>query len=373
MRRTGIANLPLHGGKCPRWLFDRMTRLSKAITEVIIHEYSQEEFLRRLTDPYWFQAFSCAIAFDWHSSGVSTTLLGALKTAVEPEEMGIAICGGKGKASKRTPDDIEKNSETFSLSTKKIENLKKSSKLAAKVDNAAVQDGFYLYHHCLIMTERGEWAVIQQGMNPQKQYARRYHWLGGEVRSFVEEPHHAICCDSTGKTLNMVAKESKGSRKACVDLAGESPEWIIRLTRQIKNGAQRTLNDFDMLPVLEMPKRHRVLLEDINLKQIRQILLRTYEEKIEDFEQLLGMRGVGPATVRSLALLSDLIYGEEPSFTDPCRYSFCLGGKDGFPYKPNLEHYEKVIETLSDSIRQAKLGNRDRLNAIKRINALINQ
>ncbi len=368
MRRSGTANLPLHGGKCPRWLFGRMVRLSGAIAEVVVHEYSQAEFLKRMSDPYWFQAFSCAIGFDWHSSGVSTTLMGALKTAIDPQELGLAVCGGKGRASRKTPEEVKASGELFSLPDRKTEHLAESSRMAAKVDNAAVQDGYRLYHHCLMMTERGDWAVVQQGMSDSAGYARRYHWLGEGIESFVEEPHSAVCCDSTGRSLNMTAVGSEASRKACVDLSQESPGWVMR---QVRKGPQRKLTEFSGLAHLKMPERHPVVVgEDVNPERIEQILLRTYEEKLGDFEQLLGMKGVGPATVRSLALLSELIYGEEPSFKDPCRYSFCVGGKDGFPYSPRLHHYDEVAETMAEAIGQAKLGRRDKLEAVKRVNSL---
>lgn len=361
MRRSGVADLPLHGGSCPRWLFDRMVRLSRAITEVMVHEHSQAEFLKRLSDPYWFQAFSCAIAFDWHSSGVSTTLTGALKAALRPEELGIAVCGGKGRAGRRTPQDIEKAGEALSLSSGKVGELKRASRLSAKVDSAAVQDGFSVYHHCLIMSERGEWIVVQQGMNPQTGYARRYHWLGEEVDGFVEEPHHAVCCDSAGRALNMVARESDESRKACVDLTKEDPRWVMNQASR-----QKTLDWFSM------PRRHEVVVgEDVDPKRVNQILLKTYERGIGSYEELLGMPGVGPATVRSLALLSELIYGEKPSWRDPCRYSFCLGGKDGFPYMPEKRHYDEVAEIMGDAIEEAKLGDRDKLGAIKRLNGFL--
>lgn len=365
MRRSGVADLPLHPGQCPKWLFTRMVQLSRAITEVIVNDYSQEEFLRRLSDPYWFQAFSCAIAFDWHSSGVTTTVLGSLKEALGPE-VGIAVCGGKGKTSRKTPQEIESIGEVFSLSTKKIEELKRASRMSAKIDSAAVQDGFNLYHHCLVMTEKGEWIVVQQGMNEETKYARRYHWLGEEVKEFVDEPHHAICCDSVNKTLNMVAHESEDSRKACVDLCTEDPNWVVG---QIASGPQKTLNDFSG-EFVRFPRRHEVITaDDVNPQRMKQILLSTYEAKIKDYEELLGMPGVGPATVRSLALLSELIYGEKPSWRDPCRYSFCLGGKDGFPYKPKLDHYDEVIITMKEAIDRAKLGEREKISAIRRLNS----
>lgn len=365
MMRSGVADLPLHGGSCPRWLFERMVPLSRAITEVIIEDYSQEEFLRRLSDPYWFQAFSCAIAFDWHSSGVTTTLLGSLKEALSDGVTGITVCGGKGKTSRKTPQEIESAGDAFSFSTKTVEDLKKASRMSAKVDSAAVQDGFGLYHHCMVLTEKGDWIVVQQGMNEETKYARRYHWLGEDVRDFVDEPHHAVCCDSVGEGLNMVAHESEESRKACVDLSKEDPEWVVR---QVPSGPQKRLFDFE---AVRFPKRHEVITaQDVNPAKMKQILLSTYESKIKDYEELLGMPGVGPATVRSLALLSELIYGEKPSWKDPCRYSFCLGGKDGFPYMPRLEHYDEVIGAMKEAVSRAKLGDRERLGTIRRLNSL---
>ncbi len=372
MQRSGIAELPLHYGNCPRWLFTRMVRLSRAIVEILVSEYSERVFLKRLSDPYWFQAFSCAIGFDWHSSGVSTTLTGALKAA-NLYDLGIGVCGGKGRASRKTPQELEALADILSLSIKATNSLKKASYMTAKVDTAALQDGFDLYHHVIFFTERGEWAVVQQGLNTDMKYARRYHWLGGSMESFVEEPHSAICSDLTGQALNLVARESRGAQRAIVDLAVENPTWTLRQLHKIRG--QTTLGDFtpsaaSSVSTFLAPRRHNIIpQEDINPKKLHQILLQTYESQVEDFESLLGVRGLGPATIRSLALLSELLYGEEPSWRDPCRYSFCVGGKDGVPYTPNLQHYDQVIETMQDLVRESKLGKREKLAAIQRLSS----
>ena len=372
MKRTGIAELPLHYGSCPRWLFENMVKLARAITEVIVYEYSQDEFLKRLSDPYWFQGFSCALGFDWNSSGVTTTVCGALKMALNPEDFGIAICGGKGKTSRKTPEEIVKIGDIFSLSSKKIESLKYSSKLSAKVDNTGIQDGFNLYHHCIIFTEKGNWAVIQQGMNPETRYARRYHWFGKKIDSFVNEPNHAICCDVKGKVLNMVAKESEASRKACVDIANEDPQNILGEIRQLKKPFQKTLNEYSNIPVLKIPRRHHVVIkEDINERSLKLILLKTYEKQVEDFEELIGMKGVGPKTLRALALTADLIYGTEVSWRDPVKYSFSVGGKDGYPYKVKPRRMKKISSILIDAVEQARIERREKLYAIRRLNEFI--
>jgi len=230
--KTGVANLPLHYGKAPPWLFKRMVELSRGIVEVLIYEYGYDELLERLADPFWFQAFGCVLGFDWHSSGLTTTVCGALKEAMNEENLGIVICGGKGKTSKKTPEEIEKFAEKLSMSTKKIDNLKYASKMAAKVDNSALQDGYSLYHHTFIFTEKSKWAVIQQGMNSENRYARRYHWLSDDIKSFIEEPESAICCDSKeNKILNMVAKKSKDVRENSVVLINEDTNSLLKYTR----------------------------------------------------------------------------------------------------------------------------------------------
>jgi len=354
--RTGYANLPLHYGHTPRWLFEEMKRLSREIIKIVIYEFGREEFLRRISDPFWFQGFSCVIGFDWHSSGTTTVTSGVLKEVIDPEEFGIGVAGGKGRASRKASKEIESIGEELSLSTKKIEELKYSSKMSAKVDNTALQDGYNLYHHIFIFTEKGEWSVIQQGLNPENKYARRYHWLSDNVKSFVEEPQSAICCDVKGKALNMVAKESKESRKASVDLVKDNPS---RLKKYFSK--QTTLFNYGF----SMPRNHHIQLK--NFKSLMNI----YEFQPRNYEELLSINGVGPKTVRALALLSDLIYGARPSWNDPVKYSFAHGGKDGMPYPVNGETMEKSIEILRTGIEEAKIGNGEKLKALRRLKDFI--
>jgi len=353
--RTGFADLPLHYGTCPRWLFERMVKLSRAVSEIIIHEYGKDEFLIRISDPFFFQSFACAIGFDWHSSGSSTTTLGALKTA-NLEDFGISVLGGKGKASRKTPKEIEKLSEIFSLSTTEIERLKYASKMSAKVDNTVLQDGFNLYHHSFIVSKDGKWATIQQGMRPDIQYARRYHWLSKKVKSFVNEPHLAICCDVKGnRVLNMTAKESEEARKASVDLVKDNP---IHLRKYFLSPTK----SHRLFKYLHMPSQHEIELK--NYKPLTQ----AYELQPKNYEELIATKGIGPKTVRALALLSQLIFGAELSWKDPCKFSFAHGGKDGYPYPVNRKTYDSSIQILSDAIKNAQLGNREEIEAIKRLN-----
>jgi hypothetical protein len=362
MQKTGIVNLPLHGGSAPRWLFSRMVKLSGAISEIVIDEYGQEEFIRRLSDPYWFQALSCVIGFDWHSSGTTTTTCGALKESINKLDVGIKICGGKGKASRKTQSEIENSN----LSTKKIEKLKYSSKMSAKVDSAVLQDSYELYHHCFIFTEKGNWAVVQQGMNSSNRYARRYHWLSGNVGSFVEEPHNAICCDEKNKnTLDMTAKESKETRKISLDIVRDNPN---HLKEYIKEPIQKTINDFDNKKIINFTMNQRHIIIDMNKRNI-QSLRKAYEIQPRDYEELVAIKGIGPKTIRSLALISELVYGTKASWRDPVKYSFAHGGKDGYPYRINKKHYDKSIEILKSAVDNANIGNKDKLYAIKRLSS----
>ena len=361
MRKTGVADLPLHYGRCPRWLFDRMTKLSGAITEVIIHEYSRDEFLKRVSDPLWFQAFGCVLGFDWHSSGVTTTVLGAMKVAIKPEGLGIAVLGGKGRASRKTQRELEGLGDAFSLPSRKIEGLKYASRMAAKVDNTAIQDSYQLYHHSFLVSEDGKWTVIEQGMNPKNRYARRYHWLSEGVESFVNEPHEGIVCDrKEDNVLNMVAGESDETRRISVDLVKDNP---TRLRRYLTG--QSTLGDFaGQIKRLHMPRSHYIINMD---KRNLETLQRVHEFQPENYEELLSIGGVGPKSVRALALISDLVYGKPASWQDPVKFSFSHGGKDGVPYKLDKPTMDKSIEVLRTGIEQAKLGSSERLQAIKRL------
>jgi len=363
MKRTGVAELPLHSGRAPRWLFERMVKLAGGITEAIVYEYGSEEFLRRLSEPCWFQAFSCVLGFDWHSSGTTTTTCGALKVALEPEKHGIVVAGGKGKTSRNTLSEIEK--ANFSLSSNSVKKLQYSSRMAAKVDNACVQDGYQLYHHCFIFTERGDWAVVQQGKTHELAYARRYHWLSEKVESFVEEPHSAICCERReGSVLDMTSKESKQARETSVDLVKDNPEHLRKYFRQ------RQLMEFcgRRVEELHMPSHHAVL--DIGGKGM-QILKKAYEIQPEDYEELVAIQGVGPKTVRALALISELVYGSKASWKDPAKYSFAHGGKDGFPYPVDRKTYDASIEILKNAVEEAKVEKKEKYQAIKRLHEFL--
>jgi len=363
MQRTGYANLPLHKGKAPPWLFKRMIRLAGAITDTLLLEYNQEEFLRRIANPYWFQAFSCVLGFDWHSSGTTTTTCGALKEALNKHNFGIKVAGGKGRVSRKAPEQIRKIGEDFLISTKKIERLVYSSRMSAKVDNSLVQDDYQLYHHVFLLTEKGKWGVIQQGMNPEHSYARRYHWLSDSVKSFVEEPQEAICCDKrTKNTLNMTAKQSREARKISVDLVKER-----NLLNYFKKPIQKTIREFSGKKniILNMPRTH--LIKNMNKINL-QTLKHAFEYQPSNYEELVAIRGIGPKIIRALALISELIYGAPPSWEDPARYSFAHGGKDGIPYPVDKEVMDESTQVLKNAIKNAKLGEKDKLNAVKRLN-----
>ena len=363
--KTGTANLPLHGGSAPPWLFKRMCLLAGEIVETLICEHGHEEFLRRISDPYWFQAFSCVLGFDWHSSGTTTVTTGALKMALSPERHGIAVAGGKGKTSTKTPSDIQRLGDTFSFSTDKVAELVRASRMSAKVDNALVQDGYQLYHHAFIFTEKGEWAVVQQGMNDS--YARRYHWLSDQVKSFVDEPHSAICSQRQEQiVLDLTAAESSENRKATLDIVRDGPSHL----RSFR--AQRSLLDYGDIspaptPELNMPRRHELIaLLDIG-KAGRKALELAYEIQPSSYEELVALRGLGPKRIRALALISELIYGASPSWKDPAKFSFAHGGKDGTPFPVDRTTYDSTIQTLHESIEEAKLEKKDMYNAIKRL------
>ncbi len=350
--RTGIANLPLHGGRAPAWLFQRMKFLAREIVIVIVEEMGPFEILKKMSDPFWFQSFGCVLGFDWHSSGVTTTVCGAVKEGISglEEELGFFAAGGKGRASRRTPTQIEKYCDAVSLDP---ERLVYSSRMAAKVDSAAVQDGYHLYHHVFFFTRGGDWAVVQQGMNSETRYARRYHWLGRDDHDFVCEPHAAVCCDSRSASLNMVAAESDQSRQATAVVACEHPD---RLVRELK-----------MTQTLTLAKHHDVKPGDFDLGRMKRILRKAYERQPQHFESLLSLEGVGPKTIRSLALIAELIYGAQPSFRDPARFSFAHGGKDGYPYPVDRENYDRSIELLNEAVRRARIGHKERLEALRRL------
>jgi hypothetical protein len=350
--RTGIAHLPLHYGKAPSWLFQRMKQLSREVILFIIDAYGTEETLSRLSDPFWFQAFGCVLGFDWHSSGVTTTVCGALKEGIRgmERELGFYIAGGKGKASRKTPQEIEEICNQRSINGTA---LIYASRMSAKVDSAAVQDGYQIYHHCFFFTSRGDWAVIQQGMNEETRYARRYHWLSTGVKDFVCEPHWAVCCDQRNKGLNLVALESEKSRQTITELSHEGPEFLITEGKKVNE--------------LYLPMEHPIPREKIHLERLEKIFLQIYEHSPKNFEQLLGLQGVGPKSLRALSLISELIHGVRPSFSDPTRFSFAHGGKDGHPYPVDRQTYDTTIEVLKRAIERARVGDREKMEAIRRL------
>ncbi len=354
--RTGIANLPLHYGKAPRWLFNRMVELARQITIAIVADFGPEEMLRRLSHPYWFQAFGCVLGFDWHSSGVTTTLCGALKEGIRGLEtdLGLFIAGGKGKASRRTPSEIEDWGNLISLNPTP---LVYASRMSAKVDSSAVQDGYQLYHHSFLFTTSGSWAVVQQGMNGTTRYARRYHWLGETVSNFVNEPHSAILSGARGQALNLVAGESDTARTTIADIVtSEKPHNIVAELKRLKT--------------LDLPSHHYLSTRDLHPDSLSRIILSAYDRQPQDFEQLLGLRGVGPKTIRALSLISELVYGVAPSYQDPARYSFAHGGKDGIPYPVDRKTYDQSIELLRKAINKSKLGIREKNEAMGRLNGV---
>jgi len=383
MQRRGITNLPLHTDHTPRWLWNRMVKLSGAITEVILEEYGHQEFLERISNPYWFQAFSCVIGFDWHSSGTTTTTCGALRASLNPQEHGIAVLGGKGKNSLKTPSQLIDAGEKFNLSTKTTETLVKSSKLSAKIDNACIQDTYSLYQHNFFLTEDGSWAVIQQGMNLNNKYARRYHWISTDLDKFLSSPHTAIECDKKEEnTLDMSSKDSVDVQEISVDLINDNPEHLRTYFRR-KDPKQTLLTDyfnfdnedndptgFNNQPSFTMPSHHPVLDMDLSDKEF-EVLKNADELQPENYQELISLKGIGPKKIRALALISDLVYGKKASWEDPVKYSFAHGGKDGFPYPVDREVYDHSIQTIKDSLEQAKLDNKERHDAIKRLNKFI--
>ncbi|TMH07746.1 MAG: DUF763 domain-containing protein [Betaproteobacteria bacterium] len=352
MSRTGLAHLPLHGGKAPRYLFERMVPLSREIVIFLASEFGRHEVLRRLSDPYWFQAFGCVLGFDWHSSGLTTTVCGALKEGLRgtENELGIFVAGGKGATSRKTPAEISAACERIGHDP---DPLIYASRISAKVDNSAVQDGYQLYHHSFVFTADGQWCIVQQGMSDATSTARRYHWLSDSASDYVSEPHAAICCDANADTLNLVAMESADVRSASAALAAQKPEVI--------------LNALGHLPLLEMPRRHEVARSDINPKYLERILLRTYETAPADFESLLAIEGVGAKTLRALALTAELIYGTRASRRDPARYSFAHGGKDGTPFPVDRTTYDKTIEVMHHALNGAKIDRSEKIRAFRRL------
>lgn len=356
----------MHRGHAPKWLIHRMESLSKEIAWFIIDEYGSEEFLRKISNPYWFQALGCVLGFDWHSSGLTTVVTGVLKRVLSQENYGIKVAGGKGKVSLKTQFEVNEIGEDFNLSSSRIEELKYASRMCAKVDNVAIQAGYPLYHHTFFLGEKGDWSVVQQGMNVSDRTARRYHWLSKDLDSFVVEPHKAIVGDVTRPlVLNMTAREAEENRKTCVDFVKENPSNIISSIKRISNPSSLDLWIQDQAEIaniegFSMPR---------NLNW--EIFKRLYEFQPKNYEELLSFKGVGPSVVRALALISELIYGNQASWKDPVKYSFAFGGKDGVPRPIDKREMDEAIRILHDAVEQAKIDQKDKAQALKRLQKFI--
>lgn len=360
MRRAQFINLPLHGGHPPAYLVRRMIRLSDAVSKVIVDDYGSKEFLRRLSDPLWFQAFGCVLGFDWHSSGVTTVVTGILKQSIAQDVHGISIAGGKGLKAKSTMHDIPRLAENFGLSDAKTDSLLRASKMSAKVDSAAVQDGYSLYHHVILFDERGNWAVVQQGMNPESRMARRYHWASDKVLEFTCEPHSGIICAAREKTaLDMTSEYSQENQKISLELACDDTQNLKSSIYRLN--AENTLDGWlgvqaVSLSGYEMPRR-------LDWDLFR----RVYDVQPRNYEELLSMQGVGAATVRALALIAELIYSTKASWSDPVKYSFAHGGKDGVPHPVARRVYDESIGYLNGAIEGAEIGREERKEALKKL------
>ena len=350
-----------------------MRKLAKEVANVIIDEQGAGTFLTRISDPYWFQAFGCVLAYDWHSSGVTTVLTAVLKQALSPEEHGIAVCGGKGKTSRKTPTEIADVGDKFGFSENQIRALTYTSKMTAKVDNTAIQAGYQLYHHAFLVTEDKKWAVIQQGMNSEDRTARRYHWLSDTTTSLIVEPHNAIVGDvKREKALDMTAKTSEGTRKTSVDIAKERPAKVTRLFEAARPLHQKSLQEW--LPKTKANPWHQSI-EALNMpRNINwETMKRAYEFQPKNYEELLSLRGVGPATVRGLAFVAELIYGEKPSWADPVKFSFAYGGKDGVPFPVDRRAMDESIHVLRQAVQAAKIGDKERTRSLQRLRRFVPQ
>jgi len=352
MKRSGTADLPLHGGRVPPWLATRMTELGTAIAEHIVISYGPAELLTRLSDPFWFQAFGCVMGMDWHSSGITTSVMGALKRGLNPRfaDLGISVCGGRGRHSVRTPDELRAFSQKTGLDG---DALARTSRLTARVDNNAIADGFQLYLHSFVITKSGEWAIVQQGMNSENHLARRYHWHSTAVRDFVSNPHAAILGKPQGEILNLVDARAAKAQRALLTIAKEPVEASLQEARK-----------------LVMPTHHEVRAKDVDLKRLGAVLAVAHEEDLRDFASLLLLEGLGPRTLQSLALIAEVVHGAPTRFADPARFSFAHGGKDGHPFPVPLKTYDESLAVLRRSLESARLGDTAKVDGFKRLDQL---
>ena len=393
IKRSGYADLPLHTGTVPKWLADRMMRLGTLIIEALVLKYGKKEVLIRLSDPLWFQSLGAVLGMDWHSSGITTSVMYALKRGLNrrAKELGIVVCGGRGKYSRRTPEELQILADMTGMDGNKLINC---SRLAAKVDGTALQDGFQLYQHNFILSDQGDWTVVQQGMNASEKKARRYHWSSEKLRSFVENPHTGITGENQGLILNLTDINASSTRSKILSLTHENPDRIIREVKKMGGGESLQLELFDDAEKnknppssrnnlsnewqktqilikndrnLVMPSHHEIRAEDVDLKRLGAVLATAYESENADFESLLLTPGLGPRTLQSLTLVSEVIYGTPSRFTDPARFSFAHGGKDGHPFPVTTKIYDESIRILGESIEESKMGYSEKSECLARL------
>ena len=371
--RRGTADLPLHGGRVPAWLATRMARLGAVIAEAIVHEYGRDEFLRRLSHPFWFQSFGAVMGMDWHSSGITTSVIGALKRGLQPleRELGLHVCGGRGRHSRKTPDELVAIGDRVGIDGAA---LARASRLVAKVDSAAVQDGFDLYLHGFIVADDGHWVVVQQGMNDATHTARRYHWASEGLRSFLDDPHAAIEGENTGRIINLSDHRAAPSRRAQLDLlVEEGPDRIISEVAGIEGRPLDPEPEQPLLPHLVMPAHHDVRPKDVMLRRLHGSLAAAAECGPADFSELLLVPGVGARTVRALAQVAEVVHGAPHRFDDPARFAMAHGGKDGHPFPVPLKVYDETIRVLKYAVAKARLGRNEEIDAVRRLDAQARQ
>jgi uncharacterized protein len=352
VKRSGFADLPLHGGRVPPWLASRMATLGTAITESVLYHYGRPAFLSRLSDPFWFQALGSVMGMDWHSSGITTSVMGALKKGLNPKahELGVYICGGRGRQSRNTPDELRDIAHRTSLDG---DALVRTSRLTARIDNNAVADGFQIYLHSFVLTSDGDWAIVQQGMNEASRLARRYHWHSAAVRDFTADPHTAIVGQHAGTIRNLVDRRARPAQDALLTIARADPSRTIAAIRR-----------------LEMPSHHDVRAADVNEKRLGAVLALAHERDVRDFASFLLLEQLGPRTLQSLALIAEVVHGTPTRFEDPARFAFAHGGKDGHPFPVPLKVYDESISVLRRALDSAKLGHSDKLHGFARLDAL---
>lgn len=374
-QRTGSANLPLHGGRVPAWLATRMAALGRVIAEAIVHHYGRHEFLRRLADPFWFQSFGAVMGMDWHSSGITTSVIGALKRGLAPvqDELGIFVCGGRGAQSRRTPAELLAMGEATGLNATP---LVRTSRLVAKIDSALVQDGYELYLHGFFVTLEGEWCVVQQGMNPVQREARRYHWASDMVAGFFDAPHSAIEGRNAGPIINLTDPGAAASRLAGLELVRQGPHCLVEVLRRVGNPLPHTPDLFvaDPPPAplsgarhLRLPAHHDVRAADVDLKRLHATLAAAADRGPRDFAELLLLPGIGARTVAAVAFVAEILHGAPYRFRDPARFALAHGGKDGHPFPVPLKVYDETITVLKRAVSNAKLGRSETLEAIRRL------